>query len=99
MEQFEYDLEKDQRNVKERGFGFEIAAGIFENLVLEWPDTRRDYGEDRFIALGIVDNRVLVVVYTWRGNKRRIISARKADRNERETYGEALARHGPTEWD
>jgi uncharacterized protein len=95
MPEVEYDLEKHLRNIEERGLGFDIAAEIFEGLVLEWPDERFDYGEDRFIALGMVDGRVLVVVYTWRGERRRIISARKADKDERETYGKALARYGP----
>jgi uncharacterized DUF497 family protein len=51
---------------------------IFEGPTLEWPDERRDYGEDRVITLGAVDDDVLVVVYTDRGTVRRIISARPA---------------------
>jgi len=50
------------------------------------PDRRRDYGEERVIAIGEVDGEVLVVVYTDRGNTRRIISARRANRKERQLW-------------
>lgn len=49
----------------------------------EYADDRRDYGEPRTVALGCVDGEWLVVVYTWRGETCRIISARKASRKER----------------
>jgi uncharacterized protein len=99
MDEVEYDLAKHLRNIALRGFGFDVAARIFEGLVLEWPDERYDYGEDRLIVLGMVDGRVLAVVYTWRGIKRRIISARKADKDERETYRQAVVREGIAEQD
>jgi uncharacterized DUF497 family protein len=49
-------------------------------------DARRDYGEPRFRVLGVVDGRILFVVYTWRGGVCRLISARKADARERRRY-------------
>ena len=79
----EWDEEKSVLNLARRGFGFDFAARIFEGPVIEWPDDRRDYGEERIIALGCVDGEWLVVVYTWRGEARRIISARMASRKER----------------
>ena len=59
---------------------------MFSGPVMTWQDTRRDYGEVRVVALGQVEGRVLVVVYTDRGDTRRIISARPAKRKERELW-------------
>ena len=80
---FEWDEAKSDANLAQRGFGFDFAARIFEGPVIECPDNRRNYGEERTIALGCVDGEWLVVVYTWRGEVRRIISARRASRKER----------------
>ena len=71
------------RNFLARGFGFDFAALIFSGSVLESPDARKDYGEFRFRAIGEADGFVLVVIYTDRGDVRRIISARLANRKER----------------
>jgi uncharacterized protein len=67
--------------------------------VLETPDDRRDYGEERITALGIAQGFELFVVYTMRSRNRRIISARRASRHERETYYQAVARIGPKRQD
>jgi uncharacterized DUF497 family protein len=95
MVEVEYDKRKHLENLEKRCLGFDVAAGLFNGTVVEALDERQDYGEDRFIALGMVDGRVLVVVYTWRQERRRIISARKANKDEQEIYHEALARYGP----
>lgn len=84
--EFEWDEAKSQHNFEERGFDFAYAAGIFDNLVLEATDSRRDYGEERIIALGSVGTNILVVVYTDRGDVHRIISARPANRKECDAY-------------
>jgi uncharacterized DUF497 family protein len=76
----DWDAAKSERNRQERGFGFAFAALIFEGATLEWPDDRCDYGEVRVRAIGQVDGLVLHVVFTDRGDVRRIISARLADR-------------------
>lgn len=81
--EFEWDEEKSHANFFRRGFGFDFAARIFEGSVIERVDDRRDYGEERIVALGCVDGEWLVAVYTWRGEVRRIVSARKASRKER----------------
>ena len=83
---FEWDAAKSDENLRRRGFDFAFAARIFEGPTREWPDRRRDYGEARSVALGAVGDDVLVVVYTWRGAVRRIISARAAKRKERHVY-------------
>jgi uncharacterized DUF497 family protein len=83
---FEWDEQKSERTRKERGFGFDVAARIFEGPTFEFPDERRDYGELRMVALGAVEEEVLVVVYTDRSDVRRIISARRANRKERKLW-------------
>lgn len=74
---------KHERTRRERGFGFDFAALVFEGRVLTQIDDRRDYGEIRMKAIGEVDGIVLVVVYTDRDDVRWIISARKANQKER----------------
>lgn len=83
---FDWNPVKDERNQRERGFGFDFAALIFEGETIEWPDDRRDYGEARVRAIGEVDGLVLHVVFTDRGDVRRIISARLANRKERDRW-------------
>ncbi len=93
--QFEWNQDKALSNLQKHGVDFEDAIYIFTGLTLEFPDTRKDYGETRIIALGTLDGRVLVVVYTDRADVRRIISARKAKNHEQRTYHAALARRSP----
>lgn len=88
---FSWDARKSARNLRERGFDFEFATQIFEGPTLERVDSRCDYGERRVVALGKAQDIVLTVVYTDRAEasgevNRRIISARKSDRREREAY-------------
>ena len=87
---FEWDEAKSARNLRERGFDFEFATGIFKDPVVEEEDLRRDYGEQRFVATGGIDDRFFTVVYTRRGERRRIISARPASEEERNGYREAF---------
>ncbi len=83
---FDWDAAKHERNRQERGFGFDFAALIFEGDTLEWPDDRRNYDEVRIRAIGQAEDLVLHVVFTDRGDVRRIISARLADRKERSRW-------------
>jgi uncharacterized DUF497 family protein len=92
---FTWDARKSDRNLEERGFDFEFATQIFEGPTLERVDTRRDYGERRVIALGKAQAIVLAVVYTDRVEaggevERRVVSARKGHRREREAYEKAI---------
>jgi hypothetical protein len=91
---FSWDVPKSTRNLRERGFDFEFATQIFEARTLERVDSRRDYGEHRMIAVGKVQDMALTVVYTDRAEAggeidRRIISARKSSRREREAFKKA----------
>jgi uncharacterized DUF497 family protein len=63
-----------------------------EGTVLEREDRRRDYGEPRIVCVGQIEGEVFVVVYTWRGNRRCIISAGRASRRERDAYRQAFSR-------
>ena len=92
---FEWDNDKSEANLVERGFDFEFATLIFNGPTLEKEDRRRDYGEPRVIALGLAEGIALTVIYTDRlhsdgGIVRRIISARKSNRRERMAYEEAI---------
>ncbi len=83
---FEWDAAKNRANIRKHGIDFADAARIFDGLVLERVDDRFDYGEERVVAVGEVEGRTVLVVYSRRGGDRRIISARKASRNERQAY-------------
>jgi uncharacterized DUF497 family protein len=90
--EFEWDEEKRISNIEERGVDFRDAALIFEGPIIMREDTREDYGERRFRALGKVDNEYYVVAYTWRGSSCRIISAWRVDEEGKERYEEILSR-------
>ncbi len=83
---FEWDEAKSARNHVELGLPFELAAELFEGPIIERADNRRDYGEVRVQAVGRVGSRILLCVYTDRGNVRRVISLRYANRRERDAY-------------
>jgi uncharacterized DUF497 family protein len=87
---FEWDPAKARANERKHAVSFEEAASIFRGFCVDRSDARRDYGETRFIALGIDSNGVMLnVVYTRRSEAIRIISAWKASRHEREDYAKA----------
>ena len=62
------------------------AAEVFEGRTLTVQDDRRDYGEERFITIGFLDQRMVVVVWTSRNGSRRVISMRKANEREQAHY-------------
>ncbi len=95
MEGFEWDEEKCRANLDEHGVDFIDAIYIFEGPCVYQPDRRKEYGEDRHVALGETNGHVLAVVFTMRGEMCRIISARKARRDERNAYFAALAAKAP----
>lgn len=82
--EFEWDRAKAAANERKHGVPFYLAGRIFDNpacLILE--DRRRDYGEERFTAFAMIDGRVFMLAFTWRSDRCRVISMRKA--NSRET--------------
>lgn len=92
---FSWDPEKSDANYRDRGFDFAFASLIFEGPTLEREDTRRDYGERRIIAIGLARDLELTVCYTDRVDfsgelERRIVSARRSNRRERDAYQKAI---------
>ncbi|MDQ6718193.1 MAG: BrnT family toxin [Gemmatimonadota bacterium] len=97
--EFSWDPRKSDETLRLRQLDFPFAIGIFAGPVVAYPDTRREYGELRMIAVGVVDGVLLSVVYTDRltergGFERRIISARRSSRKERKAYEESISKHG-----
>jgi uncharacterized DUF497 family protein len=85
--EFEWDEAKARSNLEKHGVSFLTAAAIFSNERLERIDDREDYGELRWIALGRTGIEVYRIVFTWRSeNLIRIVSARKASKDEQEIY-------------
>ncbi len=82
----EWDENKNNANIKVHGIDFSDGWRIFENPMLKKVDNRKDYGEERWIGLGKLDTAVIVIVYTNRNGVLRIISIRRANRNERQIY-------------
>ncbi len=91
MDGLEYDPEKRARTLVERGLDMERAGEVFDAPHLTVPDRRQDYGEDRFVTVGQLDGRMVVLVWTWRGPSIRVISMRKGNVREQERYGPRLA--------
>ena len=84
---FEWDDDKAAANLTKHHVAFEDAALVFCDLQrLDRYDGREDYGEDRFLTIGLVGNVELAVAYTVRGDTIRLISARKAERHEQRDY-------------
>jgi uncharacterized protein len=86
---FEWDNAKASANLATHGISFEQARDAFDDpFAIDFVDDRVDYGELRLILVGMVENRLLVVAHTLRGDKVRIISAREAEPHERRKYHE-----------
>ena len=84
---FEWDERKNKANIKDHGIDFKDVEEIFNHLMLNRVDDRQDYGEERWVGIGLLFEIVCVVVYTERvGNVTRIISARKATKPEVKGY-------------
>ncbi|MGI8741927.1 MAG: BrnT family toxin [Bryobacteraceae bacterium] len=78
--------EKRHANLQRHGIDFVRAKEIWQDPFLETPPAQTHHGEERYIAIGESQGRLIAVVFTWRGDKRRIISARVARTDERENY-------------
>jgi len=88
---FEYDEQKRAKNFEKHGVDLLYGALIFEGPTVEAPDLRRDYGENRIIAIGLVDDECFVTVYVQRGDMIRLISTRKGGRRDRRKYEAAVS--------
>ena len=85
---FEWDHTKRKSNIEKHGIDFIDAPIIFSGYTLTIEDDRYDYGEEGFVTFGILDGRVVAVVHTETENLIRIISIRKATKNEKEYFSQ-----------
>jgi uncharacterized DUF497 family protein len=74
-----------------RGLDFQDAVKVFAGPTLTLQDERRDYGEDRYQTYGLLDGRLVMVVWTARGEDRHVISMRKCNDREKERFQARLA--------
>ena len=87
----EWDEAKNRSNIRKHGFDFAEAEELFRGTLLIRPDANQDYGEERWIGIGMIRGRVAFVAFAERPQDTiRIISLRKADREERQQYEKAL---------
>lgn len=88
---FEWDPAKNRENRLKHYLDFEVAIRAFDGRVRIIPDDREDYGEDRWMALGLLNLQVIVIVFTEPDDMTiRVISARKAGRHEQRLFFEGL---------
>ena len=85
---FQWDEDKRQEVVERRGIDFLDAIRMFAGPVLTVPSARR--GEPRWLAVGLVDGIEMTVIYTVRAGGCRVITARRARRNERQNYDQYI---------
>lgn len=85
-----YDPDKRIRTLAERGLDFEDSAAVFAGKTVDYIDDRRDYGEVRWTSVGLLRGRMVVLVWTERGDVRHVISMRKANGREQEKHGRQL---------
>ncbi|WP_374374179.1 BrnT family toxin [Tabrizicola sp.] len=86
----EFDPAKRRATLADRGLDMADAAEVFADAILTLADTRLDYGEDRFMTVGYLRDRMVIVIWTMRGTSRRIISLRKANEREQDAYRSSL---------
>ena len=86
----EFDKDKREKTLVERGLDFARADEVFAGVTVTGADGRQNYGEPRFVTVGCLDGRLVVLVWTPRGAARRIISMRKANEREIEKYAQSM---------
>lgn len=90
--EFRWDPKKNRENLRKHGLDFADAPEIFRGPLIARPDTREEYGEERWVGIGNVRGRVVVLVFaTVDPDTIRIISLRKANKHERARYEKAVA--------
>lgn len=89
--EYEWDEAKRQTNLRKHGVDFIDVPALFDGDIVTIEDSRYDYGEERFVTLGLLQGRVIAVIYTEREDDIRIISARKATKYEQRIYFQQLS--------
>lgn len=90
--QIEFDPEKRELTLIHRGLDMADAELVLSSTNLTFPDLRHEYGEKRFISIGLIDDRMVYIAWTLRNGVYRIISMRKANDREQKKYGPRLGR-------
>lgn len=90
----EFDEEKRRQTLEHRGLDFADAQELFEGPEFTSLDDREDYGEERFQTVGLLSERLVMVIWTPRGEARRIISMRKCNAREQRKFGRRVDRSG-----
>ena len=85
-----FDQAKRAATLEARGLDFADAVQVFSGKTLNFPDDRNEYGETRIVTIGTLAGRMVIVVWTPRGEARRIISMRKANEREQTRFGQQL---------
>lgn len=85
-----FDPDKRDATLANRGLDFAVAGEVFAGPTLTLPDERHDYGEQRWQSYGLLDGRLVMVVWTRRGDDRHVISMRKCNERERSRFGRQL---------
>lgn len=80
--QFTWHEPKRQANLKKHGMDFADAAQVFAGPTFTFEDDREDYGEQRWVTLGLLGEKVVVIVHTETENEIHVISMREADKDE-----------------
>ena len=88
----DFDPNKREITLRERGLDFLRAKEVFAGVHTVAPDLRHSATEARFITVGVLDGREVVVVWTERGTRRRVISMRKANEREQAEYQARVGR-------
>jgi uncharacterized DUF497 family protein len=86
----EWDEDKRRINLHKHGLDFRDAQAVLAGVTLLIPDERYEYGESRYISIGVLRSIVVVVVHTITEGDVRIISMRKATRYEAELFFSSL---------
>ena len=86
-----FDPAKNERNIRERGLSFESVASFDFEGALYATDERREYGETRYVAIGLLGDRVHVLCFTEIPDGIRVISFRRANAREVKRYAQVKA--------
>lgn len=86
--EIEFDQAKSEKNRLERDLPFALVATFEWDSAMVWPDSRREYGEKRYCAIGYIGARLYHLAFTTRGTSIRVISLRKANKREVNIYAE-----------
>lgn len=93
MMSFEWDENKQLTNLSKHSLNFKDAHLVFAGQTVTFADDRQSYNEPRYITLGTLQDRIVVIIHTYRNHKIRIISMRKANEREQRIYQKRLETH------